>query len=52
MGAADVIILCTIMLLVGVFLGIFVVVISVFLTFREKKPSKPVQKQKEDPCET
>lgn len=52
METIDIIILCVLMLLVGIFLGICVVMASVFFTFREKKPAVPEQKQKENPCET
>ena len=52
METIDIIILCVLMLLVGIFLGICVVMAVVLFTFREKKLSTPVQKQKGNPCET
>ena len=54
MGTADIIILCVLMLLVGIFLGICVVMAVVLIASREKKAQLPAQKQKEpeEPCET
>ena len=53
METIDIIILCVLMLLVGIFLGICVVMAVVLIASREKKAPSPAQKKKtEEPCET